>query len=79
MNDINKEIIIAKIAEISETDATSINESTVLSDLYNWDSIAVVLLVAFALNEFEIRLNGDEIIKAKTVSDIIEILESNMP
>lgn len=68
--------IITKIAEISETPLSHVTESTPLSSLESWDSLANVVFVAFAASEYSVKLTADEMFDAVTVGDLVKLVES---
>lgn len=68
--------IITKIATISETDISKVNENTPLSSLESWDSLANVVFVAFAASEYGVQLTADEMFDAVTVGDLVKLIES---
>ena len=71
-----KEKIIAKIAEITETDSSILTETTKLSTLDAWDSLANVLFIAFAISDFGVKLTGEEMMESETVADLIKLIEN---
>lgn len=71
-----KEKIIAKIAEITETDSSILTETTKLSTLDAWDSLASVLFIAFAISDFGVKLTGEEMMESETVADLIKLIEN---
>lgn len=72
----DKNIIITKIAEISETEISKVTEDTLLSSLESWDSLANVVFVAFAASECGVQLTADEMFNAVTVGDLVKLVES---
>ena len=72
----DKTAIITKIASISETEISKVNDETLLSSLESWDSLANVVFVAYAASEYGIQLTADEMFDAVTVGDLIRLLES---
>ncbi|MEG2185438.1 MAG: acyl carrier protein [Cloacibacillus sp.] len=73
-----KKNVITKIAEISETDPNLVKPDTELMDLESWDSLANVTFVAYAISEYGVKLTADEMLDAKTVSDLIRLVESKL-
>ena len=71
-----KDAIIAEIAQISETDAAQITEETKLIDLEHWDSLAYVVFVGFAVTAFGIQITANEMLEADTVGDLINLILS---
>ncbi|WP_455596513.1 hypothetical protein [Cloacibacillus porcorum] len=67
-----------KIAEISETAIDLVKSGTELTALESWDSLANVTFVAYAISEYGVKLTADEMLDAKTVSDLIRLVESKL-
>lgn len=71
-----KEKILAKVAEITETDPSLVTEKTNLSTLDAWDSLANVLFIAYAISDFDVKLTGEEMMESETVADLIKLIEN---
>jgi len=71
-------LIIEKIAELTEEDLGKISESTVLSELEAWDSLAMVTFLVFASTEFGVELTGKDLRKAVTVSDLHNLIRDSI-
>lgn len=65
----NKDEFIEKFKDILQTEE-DITLNTKLSDLKQWDSLALLTTSAFFNNEFDIILNYEEAKNFKTVNDI---------
>ena len=74
----DKSLIFKKISEITETELSLINESTLLSSLDAWDSLANVLFIAFAISDFGVKLTGEEMMQAETVRDLVKLIENKV-
>lgn len=70
--------IINKISEITETELSLMNESTKLSSLGAWDSLANVVFIAFAVSDFGVHLSGEELMQAETVGDLVKMVENKV-
>ncbi len=51
---------------------TTLENSTNLKDLEEWDSMAAMVLIGYVSNEFGITLNADDIKDITTVDSLIE-------
>ncbi len=69
----SKEEVIVKLIEVIETDM-DINESTVLEDIEEWDSLAKLSLMAVAKTDFGKKLTSEQIRSFVTVDDICNAL-----
>ena len=66
---------IVLLEEMLELDENSINTETMLSDLEEWDSMTILLLINLAEVTFKKKLGPPQIRKFKTIGDILEFLE----
>ena len=74
----DKSLIFKKISEITETELSLMNESTKLSSLDVWDSLANVVFIAFAVSDFGVHLSGEELMEAETVGDLVKMVENKV-
>lgn len=68
-----KQEFLNELKNMLETDQ-EITESTLLEDLDEWDSLAMMSLATFFDENFSIKTKMDQMNKFKTVSDIIAFL-----
>ncbi len=64
-----KNDFLAELQDLIQTD-DPIQESTDLSSLEEWDSIAFMVLIAFFDKEFGIKLTFEDLIPCKTPEDL---------
>ena len=62
----------AESLEIENTD--EINETTLLEEIDEWDSIGLLTIISAADDEFDITLSPTMLEEAKTVKDILDLL-----
>ena len=62
----------AESLEIENTD--EINETTLLEEIDEWDSIGLLTIISAADDEFDITLSPTLLEEAKTVKDILDLL-----
>lgn len=62
---------ISGLQEELELEAV-LNGSTNLKDLDDWDSMAVMVLIGFVSNMFDVILNPDDIKEMTTIDSLIE-------
>jgi len=74
----DKSLIFKKISEITETELSLMNESTKLSSLGAWDSLANVVFIAYAVSDFGVHLSGEELMEAETVGDLVKMVENKV-
>lgn len=66
---------IALIEELLDVDEGTLEETTLLGDLDEWDSITKLSLMIFFDEEKGIKLTNDEIKAFETVKDIADLLK----
>jgi len=65
---------IEALEELFEADAGTLSAVTALDKL-QWDSMAMLSLIALVNEKFGKRLNGQQIKALKTVQDILAVME----
>jgi len=66
---------IAMLEEMMELDENTLTPQTKLSDLIEWDSIAVISFIVLVDDEFNKIIKGSQIKEFKTVADALAIME----
>jgi acyl carrier protein len=59
-------------------DKGSLNEDQTLASLESWDSMAAVQFIALVDEQIGITVPGDQIAKAKTVSELLSLLGNRL-
>ncbi|PAF51512.1 acyl carrier protein [Helicobacter sp. 13S00477-4] len=67
------EKIYMKLQDILDTE--SINDTDVLEDFEDWDSLSIITLITFLDKEYNIVLYTNEIKSAKTIGDLLQIIQ----
>lgn len=73
-----KEFIENFANQFDETDASVFNAETKFHELEEWSSLTALSIIAMVDDEYEITLKGDDITKAKTISDLFETVKSKL-
>jgi len=63
------------LQELLDIDMDTINEDTLLDDLSEWDSIAIISTIAMMDSMFDKVITSQQVKKFKTISDIINEME----
>lgn len=63
------------IAEILDVDVENLTPETKLSDLEEWDSIALISFMAMIDDEFDKVIKGSVVKEQKTVADLMALME----
>lgn len=69
--------LIAIIAEALEIDESMAKNDLKLDPEDNWDSIALLSVIASIDEEFDIQLDGDQLAACKSVSEILQLLKDS--
>lgn len=63
------------IADSVEMDVAELSPDTVLADLENWDSVAVLSIIAVINEELNKFPSAQEILDCQTVKDLMELMQ----
>lgn len=66
------------VEESLELDADELTGEESLADMEEWDSMAVISLIALVDETFEITLEPEQIMESETVNDIIKLIDTDM-
>jgi acyl carrier protein len=64
---------LEELTEIFEVDFT-VNLDTSLENMAEYDSLAIMSLIAFFYEHFEIEVSGEQLVGVKRVSDLIILI-----
>lgn len=62
--------------ELEVDDLTTIDITSDFKNVHGWDSIVALQIIAMVEEEFEISINGNDIMKSKTIEDLYKLIES---
>ncbi|CAM3335139.1 MULTISPECIES: acyl carrier protein [Saccharibacillus] len=74
----DKQAFISEFEEIVMVESGTVNESTELNDLEDWDSLTKVALEAFIEDKFGIKLDGKALNEFKTFGDVLKVVEGRL-
>jgi acyl carrier protein len=69
--------LIEIVAEALEIDQDMAKNDLVLDPEDNWDSIALLSVIASIDEEFDIQLDGDELAACRSLEQILNLLKDN--
>ncbi|WP_439516782.1 hypothetical protein [Sediminibacterium sp.] len=73
----NQEEFVKKFAEqFDETDKSVFTLDTVFKDLEEWSSMLALSIIAMVDQECNVSITGAEIVRASTIFDLFQIVES---
>ena len=74
MKEVSELGFIESVETALELDKGSLQAETKLSTDF-WDSLAIITVIAIVDEEFGLILEGDEVMKCESISDILELVE----
>ena len=69
--------LIEIVAEALEIDQDDARNDLILDPEDNWDSIAMLSVIASIDEEFDVQLDGDELAACRSLSQILNLLKDN--
>ena len=66
---------IKTIEEIFDLEEGTLTEETILNDLEDWDSVAIISFIAMMDDEFDKIVKGSVVREQKTVADLMALME----
>lgn len=66
---------IEMLEEMMELEACTLTPETVLNDIEEWDSIALISFIALMDDEFDKVVKGSVVKEQKTVADLMALME----
>lgn len=63
------------LEEILDVEENTLTPETVLSNLEEWDSIALISFIALMDDEFGEIIKGEKVKEQKTVADLMRLME----
>jgi acyl carrier protein len=69
--------LIEIVAEALEIDHDNARNDLILDPEDNWDSIAMLSVIASIDEEFDVQLDGDELAACRSLSQILNLLKDN--
>ena len=56
----------------------TLKPDSVFREVFEWNSINALILIAMVKTEYEVTLSADDLIKSKTVNDIYSLIENRV-
>lgn len=63
-------------AQFEETAASEFMPEVEFKKMREWDSLIALCVIAMVDEEYQVRINGDDIVNSVTISDLFEIIKS---
>lgn len=76
---IRVEDFITKIeAEFDELEPGKLKPESNFRDMFDWNSINALVLIAMIKTEYDVTINADDLVKSKTVNDVFALVKSRV-
>lgn len=62
--------------QFDETDPCEFTPDTVYKDIEEWSSLSALLIIAMVDENYDIRIKGEDIRNASTISDLYNIVQA---
>ena len=62
--------------EFDELEPGKLKPESVFREMFDWNSINALVLIAMVKTEYDVTLNADDLVKSKTVKDVFDIIQS---
>jgi len=73
-----KEFVGNFVAQLDETDASTVAAETEFKQLDEWSSLVALSIIAMVDEEYDVTLKGDDIRNSTTITDLYEVVKSRM-
>jgi acyl carrier protein len=64
-------VFIQRLNELMSLPVGTIKGHEQLDSIKNWDSVALMSFIAFLNEEFEIRVNGKQVMQCQNIEDLV--------
>ncbi|SEF38097.1 Acyl carrier protein [Amycolatopsis pretoriensis] len=72
------DVVVRYLAGALELPKANISQDSQLSYLENADSLRLMDAIAAIENDLDVRINGDDLVFTRTVSDLAELVEATL-
>lgn len=62
--------------EFDELEPGKLKPESIFREMFDWNSINALVLIAMVKTEYDVTLNADDLMKSKTVSDVFNLIKS---
>lgn len=59
-------------------DVESLDRSAILEEFDDWDSLCIITLITFLDKEYSVNLYTNELKAAKTIGDLMDLIQSKL-
>lgn len=65
-------------SQLDETDPESLTPETIFREIEEWSSMTMLSIIAMSDEVYHVRLKGEDILKAVTIRDIFDTVQSRL-
>lgn len=62
--------------EFDELEPGKLKPESVFREMFDWNSINALVLIAMVKTEYDVTLNADDLVKSKTVKDVFDLIQA---
>jgi acyl carrier protein len=62
--------------EFDELEPGKLKPESIFRDIFDWNSINALVLIAMIKTEYDVAINADDLVKAKTVQDVFNVVKT---
>lgn len=70
----NKKEFLTELEDILEVDEGTLSFDQQVSELEDWDSLAVISFIAMADENFDVILDGEQLLGVRTIDDLYALV-----
>jgi acyl carrier protein len=62
--------------EFDELEPGKLKPTSIFRDIFDWNSINALVLIAMIKTEYDVAINADDLVKSKTVQDVFNVVKN---
>jgi acyl carrier protein len=62
--------------EFDELEPGKLKPESTFRDMFDWNSINALVLIAMVKTEYDVTLNADDLVKSKAVNDVFNLIKN---
>jgi acyl carrier protein len=71
-----EDFIIKIEEEFDELEPGKLKPESIFRDIFDWNSINALVLIAMIKTEYDVTINADDLVKSKTVADVFKLVKN---
>ena len=74
----DRSAFLIELDEILDLEEGTLQGTEILEEIEEWDSLAVISFIALADDKFDIVIEGETLLKAQTVNDLLGLVQHHL-